>query len=190
MHSNGKGISRRSLPYRSSAPTWCKQNVSKVTEQICKLAKKGHTPSQIGVILRDFHGVPQVKSITGSKILRILKVQGLAAEIPEDLYCLIKKAVSVRKHLERFRQDKVKPLCFARHVFFYFVCHFFVCHLFYRLLIAIRTFLLEKSCSRVALFSPCSSSISSRPLFAHACSRRISPRLAAHCMLYRTPSSA
>ena len=107
MHSNGKGISRRSLPYRSSAPTWCKQNVSKVTEQICKLAKKGHTPSQIGVILRDFHGVPQVKSITGSKILRILKVQGLAAEIPEDLYCLIKKAVSVRKHLERFRQDKV-----------------------------------------------------------------------------------
>jgi small subunit ribosomal protein S13e len=111
MHSNGKGISRRSLPYRSSAPTWCKQNVSKVTEQICKLAKKGHTPSQIGVILRDFHGVPQVKSITGSKILRILKVQGLAAEIPEDLYCLIKKAVAVRKHLERFRQDKVQPEC-------------------------------------------------------------------------------
>jgi small subunit ribosomal protein S13e len=108
MHSNGKGISRRSLPYRSSAPTWCKSNAAKVTEQICKLAKKGHTPSQIGVILRDFHGVPQVKSITGSKILRILKVQGLAAEIPEDLYCLIKKAVSVRKHLERFRQDKVK----------------------------------------------------------------------------------
>ena len=110
MHSNGKGISRRSLPYRSSAPTWCKSNAAKVTEQICKLAKKGHTPSQIGVILRDFHGVPQVKSITGSKILRILKVQGLAAEIPEDLYCLIKKAVSVRKHLERFRQDKVQPV--------------------------------------------------------------------------------
>ena len=26
-------------------------------------------------------------------------------ELPEDLYCLIKKAVSVRKHLERNRQD-------------------------------------------------------------------------------------
>jgi small subunit ribosomal protein S13e len=30
----------------------------------------------------------------------------LAPEIPEDLYHLIKKAVSVRKHLERNRKDK------------------------------------------------------------------------------------
>ena len=33
--------------------------------------------------------------------MRILKGQGLAPTLPEDLYCLIKKAVSVRKHLER-----------------------------------------------------------------------------------------
>ena len=31
---------------------------------------------------------------------------GYAPEIPEDLYCLIKKAVQVRKHLDKFRQDK------------------------------------------------------------------------------------
>ncbi len=31
---------------------------------------------------------------------------GLAPEIPEDLYNLIKKAVAVRKHLERNRNDK------------------------------------------------------------------------------------
>ena len=31
---------------------------------------------------------------------------GLAPEIPEDLYCLIKKAVAMRKHLEQFRKDK------------------------------------------------------------------------------------
>ena len=31
---------------------------------------------------------------------------GLAPEIPEDLYCLIKKAVSMRKHLEKYRKDK------------------------------------------------------------------------------------
>jgi small subunit ribosomal protein S13e len=29
----------------------------------------------------------------------------LAPEIPEDLYYLIKKAVSIRKHLERNRKD-------------------------------------------------------------------------------------
>jgi small subunit ribosomal protein S13e len=122
---------------------------TQVIDQIVKSAKKGLTPSQIGVILRDSHGIAQVKSVTGNKILRILKTQGieslmstytscaieisnlpfrghtqkrvdgllleaaeyltcsgLAPEIPEDLYCLIKKAVSVRKHLERNRKDK------------------------------------------------------------------------------------
>ncbi|KAK1307006.1 40S ribosomal protein S13-1 [Acorus calamus] len=77
-----------------------------VEEQICKLAKKGTTPSQIGVVLRDSNGIAQVKSVTGSKILRILKANGLAPEIPEDLYHLIKKAVAIRKHLERNRKDK------------------------------------------------------------------------------------
>jgi len=47
-----------------------------------------------------------VSHLTGSKILRILKKAGLSPDLPEDLYMLIKKAVSVRKHLERFRQDK------------------------------------------------------------------------------------
>ena len=70
------------------------------------MAKKGQTPSQIGVMLRDTMGIAQVKNVTGNKILRILKSNGLAPEIPEDLYHLIKKAVSVRKHLERSRKDK------------------------------------------------------------------------------------
>jgi small subunit ribosomal protein S13e len=35
-----------------------------------------------------------------------LKSSGLAPEVPEDLYHLIKKAVSIRKHLERNRKDK------------------------------------------------------------------------------------
>lgn len=88
------------------------------------------TPSQIGVQLRDSQGVGQVRFVTGNKvssfreatksseplltwlpathhlqILRILKSEGLAPSIPEDLYHLIKKAVSIRKHLERNRKD-------------------------------------------------------------------------------------
>ncbi len=61
-----------------------------------------------GVILRDSHGVAQVRFVTGNKILRILKAKGLAPDLPEDLYHLIKKAVAIRKHLERNR--KVRPL--------------------------------------------------------------------------------
>jgi small subunit ribosomal protein S13e len=106
MHSNGKGISRRCLPYRRTPPSWMEVSVDDICDQIIKLAKKGMHPSQIGVLLRDQHGIPQVKSITGNKILRILKKNGLAPEIPEDLYHLIKKAVNVRKHLEIFTADK------------------------------------------------------------------------------------
>ncbi|CAB1117912.1 unnamed protein product [Ectocarpus sp. CCAP 1310/34] len=106
MHSGGKGISKSSLPYRRRVPLWLKVSAQEVTEHVCKLAKKGLTPSQIGVILRDSNGIAQVSAITGAKILRVLKANGLAAEIPEDLYMLIKKAVAVRKHLERNRRDK------------------------------------------------------------------------------------
>ncbi|CAI9770318.1 unnamed protein product [Fraxinus pennsylvanica] len=106
MHSRGKGISASALPYKRTPPSWLKISSQDVEDNICKFAKKGLTPSQIGVILRDSHGIAQVKSVTGSKILRILKGHGLAPEIPEDLYHLIKKAVAIRKHLERNRKDK------------------------------------------------------------------------------------
>jgi len=106
MHSRGKGISSSALPYKRTPPTWLKTATSDVEEMITKAAKKGQMPSQIGVLLRDQHGIPLVKSVTGSKILRILKAHGLAPEIPEDLYFLIKKAVAIRKHLERNRKDK------------------------------------------------------------------------------------
>ncbi|KAI5926749.1 40S ribosomal protein S13 [Camillea tinctor] len=106
LHSNGKGISSTAIPYSRTAPAWLKTSPAQVEEQICKLARKGASPSQIGVVLRDSHGIAQVRVVTGNKILRILKSNGLAPEIPEDLYALIKKAVSVRKHLERNRKDK------------------------------------------------------------------------------------
>jgi small subunit ribosomal protein S13e len=106
MHAPGKGISRSSLPYRRAPPSWCKVEADQVVEEICKHSKKGLTPSQIGVILRDSRGIPQVSAITGSKILRILKAQGIAASLPEDIYYLIKKAVNIRRHLEKNRQDK------------------------------------------------------------------------------------
>jgi small subunit ribosomal protein S13e len=65
MHSNGKGISASAIPYSRSVPTWFKSTPEQVVDNICKLAKKGATPSQIGVVLRDSHGVAQVKVVTG-----------------------------------------------------------------------------------------------------------------------------
>ena len=92
MHSFGKGISKSALPYKRTPPSWCKTTTREVVDQIVKYARKGFNPSKIGRILRDSHGIAQVKNLTGRKILRILKHQGIAPAIPEDLYHLIKKA--------------------------------------------------------------------------------------------------
>ena len=106
QHTPGKGISKSAKPYKRAPPSWLKISPQDVEQHVQKLSRKGLTPSQIGVILRDSNGIAQVRSVTGQKILRILKAHGLAPEIPEDLYMLIKKAVQVRKHLEKNRKDK------------------------------------------------------------------------------------
>jgi len=106
VYGKGKGVSKSALPYKRTPPTWQMKTAEEVEQLCCKLARKGLNPSQIGVILRDQHGVSQVRSICGQQIMRLLKKNGLGPEIPEDLYYLIKKAVSMRKHLERNRSDK------------------------------------------------------------------------------------
>ncbi len=57
----GKGMSSSALPYKRSAPSWLKTTPTEVIDQMTKLAKKGLTPSAIGVILRDQHGISQVR---------------------------------------------------------------------------------------------------------------------------------
>ena len=76
MHSGGKGIAKSSVPYKRTPPSWLKTTPNQVEDHVCKLAKKGLTPSQIGVILRDSNGIAQVKNVTGNKILRLLKKNG------------------------------------------------------------------------------------------------------------------
>jgi small subunit ribosomal protein S13e len=89
VHDHSKGISRSSLPYRRTPPSWCRAESDTVKQEIVKFAKKGLTPSQIGVRLRDSMGVPQVATVTGSKILRILKVAGMfQCSSPRILSCV------------------------------------------------------------------------------------------------------
>ena len=74
----------------------CLYKPLKVADHICKLAKKGLTPSQIGVILRDSHGIGQVKSVTGSKVLRILKGHGMiTGYLPLECYQIVRLSNTV-----------------------------------------------------------------------------------------------
>ena len=106
MYGRGKGISKSSIPYKKKAPRWLNIDSGDLVKQMEQLAKKGYKPSQIGVILRDNYAIPQSRLITGAKILRLLKKKGLAPQIPEDLYHLMRRAVSVRKHIEKNKRDR------------------------------------------------------------------------------------
>merc|ERR1712130_170190 len=84
MHSNGKGISGSSKPFKRTPPSWVKTNARTVTDKVVRLARKGNTPSTIGAILRDGEGIPDVRAVTAKKITRILKAKGLSPALPES----------------------------------------------------------------------------------------------------------
>ncbi len=107
MHSRKRGRSASKRPPANVDLSWVPLSKEEVEELVVKLAKKGHKPSEIGMILRDEYGVPLVKRVTGDKITKILERHGLKPEIPEDLENLIKRAYKVRKHLEVHRKDLV-----------------------------------------------------------------------------------
>ena len=107
MYGPGKGMSSTTLPYKRRAPSWIKLKPEDLSEQFCKLAKKGITPSSIDVTLWDSFGVAQVKMFTSVKFLRILKKKGLVPFIPEDLYFLVEKDVSMQLSIE----EPMEPDC-------------------------------------------------------------------------------
>jgi len=105
MYSEKKGKHGSTKPVRKTAPTWLKYSPSEVENLVVKLAKEGNPSQKIGLILRDTYGIPSVRTITGKKILTIIKNAGLNPSIPEDLKNLIKRVLQIIKHLETNRKD-------------------------------------------------------------------------------------
>jgi len=101
-----KGRSHSTRPVSRRPPTWLRYQPEEVESLVIKLAKEGNSPSMIGIILRDQYGIPLVKPVTGKSVTEILKENGLAPAIPEDLDNLLKKAANLRAHLERNRGDR------------------------------------------------------------------------------------
>ena len=105
MHSKKRGKSRSKRPLRTSAPTWSDYSREEVVDLILKYRKEEFTPSTIGILLRDQHGIPSVKLATGKKITTILEEQDEGLSLPEDLTNLMKQAVNLRKHMEENPKD-------------------------------------------------------------------------------------
>lgn len=106
MHARRRGKSGSKRPLSKAPPSWIKLTPEEVEALIVKYAKEGYSPSMIGIILRDQHGVPLVKQVTGKTIKQILKENNLMPQIPEDLENLLRKARRMRVHLSKHKGDK------------------------------------------------------------------------------------
>ncbi|MBN1133591.1 MAG: 30S ribosomal protein S15 [Methanosarcinaceae archaeon] len=99
MHTRKKGKAGSTRPIRTESPTWSPMSADEITKVILDLWKQGNSTSEIGMILRDQYGVPDVKLATGIKTTQILVKNNVAPNVPEDLRNLIVKAIGMRKHL-------------------------------------------------------------------------------------------
>lgn len=106
IHSHRHGKSHQTRPTSKSAPGWVTATPDDVKTIILKLAKDGTTPSKIGQVLRDEHGVPLVKPLLGKSIGQVMAGGKAAPKIPEDLQDLIDRAQRVQKHLQVHGSDR------------------------------------------------------------------------------------
>ncbi|MFH0868920.1 MAG: 30S ribosomal protein S15 [archaeon] len=104
IHARRRGKSGSKKLY-GPVPSWVQYKGEEISALIVKLAKQGTSSSQIGLILRDSYGVPDVEKISGKKVCKIIAEKGLTPEIPEDLNNLIKKAIIIRKHMLLHKKD-------------------------------------------------------------------------------------
>jgi len=109
MHTRRRGSSSSDKPVADDPPEWSDVDEDAIEARVVELAEDGHSPSEIGLKLRDegVQGtpVPDVKLATGKKITEILEENDADPELPEDLYNLFERAVRLREHMDEHPGD-------------------------------------------------------------------------------------
>ncbi|MBV0924618.1 30S ribosomal protein S15 [Halomicroarcula limicola] len=104
MHTRRRGSSGSDKPATDEPPEWSDVDADAVEERVVELAEQGHSPSEIGLKLRDegVQGtpVPDVKLATGRKVTEILEDNDAKSDFPEDLRNLMERAVRLRDHMD------------------------------------------------------------------------------------------
>jgi len=109
MHSRRRGSSGSDRPAADDPPEWSDVDAEAVEERVVELAEQGHSPSEIGLKLRD-EGVdgtpvPDVRLATDKKVTEILEEHDADPEFPEDLRNLMERAVRLREHMDENPTD-------------------------------------------------------------------------------------
>jgi len=105
MHARRKGKSSSKRPFLTENPKWVPLNKAEIEDIIVKLATEGNSSAMIGLILRDQHGVPNVKLATGKTITDIMKEKDVMQKLPDDLGALLKKVTNLDQYLKQNPRD-------------------------------------------------------------------------------------
>lgn len=105
LYSKKKGKSRSKRPAKRAKPSWVGYDAKTVEQLVVKLAKTGIPASQVGLVMRDSYGVPDVKAVTTKRVTTILSEHNIPRKLPDDLIALIKKDISIVKHIEGHKKD-------------------------------------------------------------------------------------
>lgn len=105
MHSRKGGKSGSKRPSVKTPPKWVRYKKGEVEKLVVKFAEEGHSSPKIGNILRDKFGIPLVQNITGKTITQIMKENDVYPKMPEDIFNMLRKSVSLRDHLAKNKKD-------------------------------------------------------------------------------------
>lgn len=105
IHARKKGKAGSKRPLGRKKPTWMGYSPKEVEQLVIKLAKAGKPPAEIGLILRDSYGIPDVKAVTKTRINKILIDNNIKAPLPPDFLSLIKRHISMMKHVSANNHD-------------------------------------------------------------------------------------
>lgn len=105
MHTRRKGQAGSKKPLRTEPPKWSNTNKEEIENTIQQLATQGKSSSEVGMILRDRYGVPDVTLATGKKIVAVMKEKNVAPKVPEDIYNLIVDVLELKKHTDKNPKD-------------------------------------------------------------------------------------
>lgn len=105
MHSSGKGRSGSVKPYETAFPTWLASSVESIKADVIQMGNKGIPAPEIGIKLRDVHGVGKAKDVLGDNVTEFLQKNGVMPAVPFDLDSLVQRANALRSHINVFRKD-------------------------------------------------------------------------------------
>jgi small subunit ribosomal protein S15 len=103
VHTHGKSHSTR--PTSKGPAPWLNQSRDQISALAVELAKEGLSPSEIGLRLRDLHGIPLIKPVLGKSLTSVLIENNIKSDMPEDLDKLVRKALGLQKHLRVHNSD-------------------------------------------------------------------------------------